>query len=207
MFCFCCCWWITLLFFVYFYLNWALWNWLLLLLQVYINADVATVVQFVGLLHNCLHTWHTVEYVVGSFLFLPPLLLTLRVPLLRSARIKITITVSGALVVAFVVAQFIGYFYAHFKHTHKHSHINIECEWDSRICMRAEFTAKFFFYVFFLFCNFNFSFYFYFLSFICYYPLPLALYAVLARSLTHTHTHAHDCSHTFDSIGFSAAFS
>lgn len=50
------------------------------------------------------------------------MLFTLRMPyVLRSARIEITITVSGALrivvvvaaVVVFVVAQFIGYFYAH----------------------------------------------------------------------------------------------
>jgi len=39
-----------------------------LLLQVYISVDVATVVEFVALLHNCLHTWHTVEFVGVLFI-------------------------------------------------------------------------------------------------------------------------------------------
>lgn len=134
--------------------------------------------------------------------FLPPLplmLLTLRIPVLRSARIKITITVSGALVV--VVAQFIGYFYAHLVRALTHLYIYSESERYAYIDACAEFTAKFFFpsYIFVLLI---FRFIFISFPFICYCPSRyLLLYALhCSCSLAHSLTHAH-------SIGFSAAFS
>lgn len=76
--------------------------------------------------------------------------------------------------------------------------------------MRAEFTAKF--YVVFLFFALLIS-RFIFISFRLFATVRPATFCtaqfLFARSLTRTrtHSHAHDCSHTFDSIGFSAAFS